>query len=139
MKDYKFKIRGNDYSVKISSHEDNVISLEVNGTPYDVELDQEVKTTKTPKLVRTTAVPKQDAQPLKVSSGLKKIEAPLPGNIFKVNVNEGDAVKKGQTMMILEAMKMENNILAEKDGVVKSIKVTEGQAVLQGDILAEIE
>ena len=70
---------------------------------------------------------------------MSKVEAPLPGTMFKVNVKEGDAVKKGQTILVLEAMKMENNILAEKDGVVNKVHVGEGDAVLQGDILVEIE
>lgn len=67
------------------------------------------------------------------------MDAPLPGTIFKVLVKDGDAVKKGQTILILEAMKMENNILAEKDGVINKIHIAEGDAVLQGDILVEIE
>ncbi|MCK5372232.1 MAG: biotin/lipoyl-binding protein, partial [Cyclobacteriaceae bacterium] len=73
------------------------------------------------------------------ASGLNKVEAPLPGTIFKIIAKEGDDVKKGQTILILEAMKMENNILAEKDGVVNKILVSEGDSVLQGDILVEIE
>ena len=68
-----------------------------------------------------------------------KVKAPLPGSIFKLNVAVGDSVKKGDTLLIMEAMKMENNIMAEKDGVVKSVKVAVGDAVLQEDVLMEIE
>ena len=74
-----------------------------------------------------------------MSSKASQVKAPLPGNIFKILVKEGDEIKKGDNIMIMEAMKMENNVLAEKDGTIKSIKVSEGDAVLQNDILAEIE
>ena len=137
MKKFKFTIRGNEYDVHINSFEDNIAEIDVNGSIYKVELEQ-VKTTKTPKLVRSKPVPTKETKP-KPAAGLSKVEAPLPGTMFKVNVKEGDAVKKGQTILVLEAMKMENNILAEKDGVVNKIHVSEGDSVLQGDILAEIE
>lgn len=137
MKKFKFTIRGNEYEVHINSFEDNIAEIDVNGSTYQVELEQ-VKTTKTPKLVRSKPVPTQETKP-KPAAGLSKVEAPLPGTVFKVIAKEGDAVKKGQTILILEAMKMENNILAEKDGVINKIHVSEGDAVLQGDILVEIE
>ena len=139
MKNYKFKINGNEYSVDIKSIEDNIAEVEVNGTPFQVELSKEVKTSKTPKLVRSSVSTKQEKKPLSTPSGLSKIEAPLPGNIFQIKVKEGDSVNKGDVLMIMEAMKMENNILAEQGGTVKTIKVKEGDAVLQGDILVEIE
>ena len=139
MKNYKFKINGNDYSVDIKSIEDNIAEVEVNGTPFRVELSKELKTSKTPKLVRSSISTKQEKRPLSTSSGLSKIEAPLPGNIFQIKVKEGDSVNKGDVLLIMEAMKMENNILAESGGVVKVVKVKEGDAVLQGDILVEIE
>jgi len=138
MKKFKFTIRGNEYEVHINSFEDNVAEIDVNGSIYQVEMKEEVKTTKTPKLVRSKPVQTKETKP-KPAAGLSKIEAPLPGTIFKVIVNEGDAVKKGDTILVLEAMKMENNILAEKDGIVKKLLVSEGQSVLQGDILVEIE
>jgi glutaconyl-CoA/methylmalonyl-CoA decarboxylase subunit gamma len=139
MKSYKFKINGNDYTVDIKSVEDNIAELEVNGTPFQVELAREVKTTKTPKLVRSAISPRTEAKPVSVPAGLKKVEAPLPGSIFQIIVKIGDTVKKGDVVLIMEAMKMENNILAEVDGTVKSIKVKEGDTVLQGAVLAEIE
>jgi len=139
MKNYKFKINGNDYSVDIKSMEDNIAEIEVNGTPFQVELTKEVKTSKTPKLVRSAVSTKTEKKPLSAPAGLSKIEAPLPGSIFKITSKEGDTVKKGDVLMIMEAMKMENNILAESDGTIKSIKVKEGESVLQGDVLVEIE
>ena len=138
MKKFKFTIRGNEYEVHINSFEDNIAEVDVNGSIYQVELAEEVKTTKTPKLVRSKPVPTKEAKP-KPAAGLSKVDAPLPGTIFKLIHKEGDAVKKGETILILEAMKMENNILAEKDGVINKIHVAEGDAVLQGDILVEIE
>ncbi|MFP4025947.1 MAG: biotin/lipoyl-containing protein [Thiohalospira sp.] len=142
MKKFKFTIRGNDYDVEISDYEDNIAIVEVNGTQYEVEIHQkELKTTKTPKLVRSNIpVDRKDSKIKKtVSSRAYSLKAPLPGNIFKILKQEGDEVKKGETIMIMEAMKMENNIQSEKDGKITSIKVKEGDAVLQNDVLAEIE
>jgi glutaconyl-CoA/methylmalonyl-CoA decarboxylase subunit gamma len=140
MKTYKFKINGNDYTVDIKSVEDNIAELEVNGTPFQVELSKEIKpVSKTPKLVRSAVSPKTEAKPITAKSGLKKVEAPLPGSIFQIAVKEGDIVKKGDVILIMEAMKMENNILAEMDGTVKTVKVKVGDTVLQGETLAEIE
>ena len=138
MKKFKFTIRGNEYEVHINSFEDNIAEIDVNGSIYQVELEEQVKTTKTPKLVRSKPIQTKETKP-KPAAGFSKVEAPLPGTIFKVLVKQGESVKKGQSIMVLEAMKMENNILAEKDGVVNKIHVSEGSAVLQGDILVEIE
>jgi len=138
MKKFKFTIRGNEYEVHINSFEDNIAEVDVNGSVYQVELAEQVKTTKTPKLVRSKPVQTVESKP-KPAAGMSKVEAPLPGTIFKIKAKEGDEVKKGQVILILEAMKMENNILAEKDGKINKIFVSEGTAVLQGDILVEIE
>jgi biotin carboxyl carrier protein len=137
MKKFKFTIRGNEYEVLINSFEDNIGEIDVNGSVYQVELAEQIKTTKTPKLVRPKPVQTSEAKPKPVA-GLSKVEAPLPGTIFKLKVKEGDEVKKGQVILILEAMKMENNILAEIDGVISKIHVAEGSSVLQGDVLVEI-
>jgi len=139
MKSYKFKINGNDYSVDIKNIEDNIAEIEVNGTPYEVELTKEIKAPKTPKLVRTPTSTHIETKPVAVKAGLKKIESPLPGLITQVLIKEGEEVKKGQVLLMLEAMKMENSIYAEAAGVVSSIKVKVGDTVLQGDTLIEIE
>jgi len=139
MKTYNFTIRGNKYSVNIKSFEDNIADIEVNGTSYSVELEQEVKRIKTPKLIRPERPVEKAPSEIKKGSGLSNISAPLPGTIFKINVKKGDAVKKGDPVLVMEAMKMENNILAEKEGTIKKIVVKEGDAVLQGDLLIEIE
>lgn len=138
MKKFGFTIRGNSYQVKIKTLEDSKAVVEVNGSSFEVELDQEVKTTKTPKLIRSApvATPPKSMAP---ASALKKVIAPLPGVICKVNVAENAPVKIGDTLFTLEAMKMENNVLAEKSGVVKNIRIKAGDSVLQGDLMMEIE
>jgi len=137
MKNFKFKIRGTQYNVDIQNIDKNEIEIEVNGTPYIVTMEKEVQATKTPTIVRKK-LPNEIKKPISTGGSLKTIKAPLPGNIFKINAKEGDTVKKGDTLLIMEAMKMENNILAEFDGVVKSIKVNEGDVVLQNDVLIEL-
>lgn len=140
MKKFEFTVAGNRYNVEVKDFEDAIATIEVNGTTYEVEVHQEVKKTKTPKLVRKEVErkPGEGAVPNK-STGAGAIKAPLPGNIFKIGVAVGDSVSKGDLLLIMEAMKMENNVLAEKDGVIKSIKVGVGDAVLQNDILIEFE
>ncbi len=139
MKNFKFKIHDNNYKVNILSHEGNTIELEVNGTSYSVKMKEEIKKTKTPTLVR--AASKRPAVPLNVnpSSQKTKIVSPLPGTIFAMNIKVGDTIKVGDSLLILEAMKMEKNIAAEKAGIVSAIHVTVGQQVLQNDLLIELE
>jgi biotin carboxyl carrier protein len=138
MKQFKFNIRGNQYNVHIKNVVGNDIELEVNGTPYSVNLEGETKASKTPTLVRSKLANPIASKPMTAGS-LKQVKAPLPGNIFKLLVKDGDVVKNGDVLLIMEAMKMENNILAEFDGVVKNLKIKEGQTVLQNDILLDIE
>lgn len=141
MKDFKFKINGNEYNVHIANVEGNVAEVEVNGTPYKVELDKELKQTKTPKLVRPEAVPTTDSHPAvakTASPGVAtsgSIKTPLPGVILDVHVKPGDTVKVGQRLIVLEAMKMENNIDSDKEGKVIDVKVRKGDSVLEGDVL----
>ena len=133
MKNYKLKINGNDYNVDINEVEGQEIKLEVNGTAYTVTVDQEIKQTK--KAVVNTPRP----QVAPASSGsVQKVTTPLPGTILDVFVNVGDAVKEGQTVVLLEAMKMENNIEADCAGTVKEVKVRKGDSVLEGDVLVVI-
>ncbi|MBI9052862.1 MAG: biotin/lipoyl-binding protein [Bacteroidales bacterium] len=141
MKKFKFTIRGNEYDVDIKDFDGDLAKIEVNGTDYDVEVHQEVKATKTPTLVRPrVSIDRKDSKIKKsVSNRSYELKAPLPGSIFKILMNEGDEVKKGDTIMIMEAMKMENNIQSEKDGKIVTMKVKEGDSVLQNDVLVEIE
>jgi len=140
MKKYKFTIRGNDYDVHLKDIEDNIAELDVNGTVYEVEIHSEVKTSKTPTLIRKPVekMPGEGQINKAVSSGKHKVTAPLPGTILKINVTIGDIVTEGQNVLIMEAMKMENQVQTTKGGEVTSIKVNVGDSVLQDDILIEI-
>lgn len=141
MKKFDFTINGNKYSVDIKEFEDDVATIHVNGTEYVVEVHQEKKkSVKTPKLVRENVVrqPGEGRIEKKASPGGFPVEAPLPGSIFKLKVKVGDQVSKGDSLLILEAMKMENDVLADQAGVIKEIKVKEGDAVLQNDLLLVI-
>jgi glutaconyl-CoA/methylmalonyl-CoA decarboxylase subunit gamma len=142
MKQYKFTINGNKYEAEIVSVEDNIAVIEINGTAYTVEVDKSISTVKTPKLVRNVVAPSTDIHPsvAKTSSpeapkGSGTIKSPLPGVILDVFVKEGDSVKIGQKVLLLEAMKMENNIEADKAGKVVSIKKQKGDSVMEGDVL----
>lgn len=141
MKNYKFTIRGHVYEVEILDIEDNIAEIEVNGTHYKVEVHKELIKTKVPKLVRAK-VPSPTRKESKITKdiGTKayKVVAPLPGTILKMFVKEGDTVNVGDKLLIMEAMKMENDVLAEKSGTVKSIKVSQNDSVLQNDLLIEI-
>lgn len=144
MKEFKFKINGNDYNVNITNIEGNIAELEVNGTPYKVEIDKELKQTKTPKLVRPAAVPSTDTHPTVAktqspgTATTGSIKSPLPGVILDVHIKPGDMVKRGQKILVLEAMKMENNIDSDKEGRVAEVKVKKGDSVLEGDVLVII-
>lgn len=139
MKSFKFKINDNSYNVRIVSQEDNTIGLEVNGTSYEVKMATEITKPKTPTLVR--AASQRPAEPLKVapSSGKQKIVSPIPGIVLSIDVKVGDTIKIGDRLLVLEAMKMENNITAEKAGKISAIHVSKGQQVLQSELLIELE
>ncbi|MBT8316744.1 MAG: acetyl-CoA carboxylase biotin carboxyl carrier protein subunit [Lutibacter sp.] len=139
MKNFKFRINSNNYKVNIKSQEGNVIDLEVNGTSYSVKLEEEIKKTKTPTLVR--AASKRPSEPLKVNpkSSKTRIVAPIPGVVMSIDVKVGDTLKVGDRMLVLEAMKMENNIVCEKAGTITAMKITVGQQVLQNEVMIELE
>lgn len=140
MKKFSFTINGNDYEVEIKKFENRKARIEVNGTCYNVELNQEEHTTKTPILVRSKVKKPVDSHKIQKSeSALFTVKAPLPGNIMQIFVKPGDAVKKDDPLLLYEAMKMENKILCEKDGVVSQIKVNPGDNVLQDDVLMDIK
>lgn len=143
MKTYKFTINGNNYEAVINEVDDNVVSMEVNGTHYDVEFEKTKKSTVAP-----TATPKSTvaaapaavaaAAPRATGGAASVIKSPLPGTILTVSVKEGDSVSVGTKLFVIEAMKMENSIDSDKAGVVKSLKVKAGDSVMEGDVLIEI-
>lgn len=150
MKKYNLTINGTKYSVDINGIEDNKANIEVNGTPYTVELDMESIPTmqkSQPKVVRVAApAPKAapaapaavPAAPAAPTAGCV-LKSPLPGTILDIFVNAGDTVKAGQHLILLEAMKMENNIDADRDGIVKEVRVRRNDSVMEGDVLLVIE
>jgi len=143
MKNFKFKIRGNVYEVNVNNFEDETVDIEVNGTSYKVEVQREIKTSKTPRLVRPNVVHTVNTDKARTNKpderkGAGNIKAPLPGTILELKVKEGDAVKVGDTLLIMEAMKMENNIKSDKEGVIEEIHVAVNDSVLEGDCLVRI-
>ena len=142
MKEYRYKINGNLYKVTVGDIEDNNVRVEVNGTPYTVELEKQNKPKIKP-VVRTAsttpaAPPAAVTRPASVGSK-SGIKSPQPGVILEIKVKEGDTVKRGQTLLVLEAMKMENDIKADRDGKVTAIKVSKGESILEGTDLIIIE
>ncbi|MBR1784704.1 MAG: biotin/lipoyl-binding protein [Bacteroidales bacterium] len=142
MKNYKLKINGHDYSVDINEVEGQEVRLEVNGQAYTVTVDQEMKpvrkTVVSSPRPQVTAAPGGAVQKSNAPAAGSKVTTPLPGTILDVFVNVGDTVKEGQTVVLLEAMKMENNIEADAAGTVKEVKVRKGDSVLEGDVLVVI-
>ncbi|MDR3227106.1 MAG: biotin/lipoyl-binding protein [Prevotellaceae bacterium] len=140
MKEFKMKINGSEYIVNIASVEDTHAEVEVNGTVYSVEIDKPMRQPVVRQIVTTKVAtpPTSSAPATKVtpaataSSGSNIIKSPLPGVIIDVCVKVGDAVKTGQKLFVLEAMKMENSINAENDGKVVEVKVNKGDSVLEG-------
>ena len=153
MKEYKYSINGNEYTVAVIDLDGNTAAVEVNGTSYKVDiLGEELNITPRPATKPAApvapapqpqaAAPAPVAQPAPVEQPAapaakpagngKPILSPLPGVILDLKVNVGDQVKAGQTVAVLEAMKMENNINAEHDGVVTAIKVNKGDSILEG-------
>ena len=144
MKEYKYKINGNIYKVTVGDIDSNVAKVEVNGVPYKVEMEQTKAASTVVKSVKPSAPPRTETgakivNKPSVSAGSTAVKSPLPGVILDIKVKEGDSVKSGDTVVVLEAMKMENNIHSSKTGVVKSICINKGDSVLEGADLIIIE
>ena len=148
MNKYQYKVQGVDYDVEIEEVEGNVAKVVVNGIRFDVELKQPINPTSTLKKVRVEA-PKPVARPAiptaapaaapaaPAGSG-SPVKAPLPGTVTELKVNVGDTVKQGDVVLVLEAMKMQNNIESEYNGTVTSITVKQGETVMEGSVLLTI-
>ena len=141
MKEYNYKIKGAPYNVRINGIEENIAKVEVNGIEFEVELEKPVAQPKP--VVRAVAAPVKTIEAPKaaqeaVPSGIAAVRAPLPGTVNEVKVTVGQAVKKGDTLVVLEAMKMENNIDSDFDGKVQEVKVQKGDTVMEGAILVTI-
>lgn len=150
MKQYKYKVNGAQYDVTIDSIVGNKAKVEVNGIPFEVEMqgsslvEADLPTQApiegaTPTAAPATPVPAAaPAAPTAGPGAGNPVKAPLPGVVTKVLVTAGQAVKKGDTVLVLEAMKMENNITAESDGSVTGICVAPGDSVMEGTVLLTI-
>lgn len=143
MKQYKFRINGNEYEVAVNSVSGNIADVTVNGAQYKVEMDG------TAPAAAPSAPSMPQPKPAVTASGAavspaqagkgKPVTSPLPGVIIAVKVSVGETVKSGQTLAILEAMKMENEILAEQDGIVASVNVSKGDSILEGETIVTIQ
>jgi len=130
MKAYKFKINGKDYAVTIGEAEGKMLSVNVNGADYQVELENAPAAA--PAAPVQAAAPAAAAPAAPAAGAGEKVNSPLPGVIVEVSVKEGQAVKAGQKVAVLEAMKMENEIPAPKDGTITAIHVNKGDSILEG-------
>ncbi|WP_064976571.1 biotin/lipoyl-containing protein [Alistipes provencensis] len=153
MKDYSLKINGHNYNVQIDNVNETstVAHVVVNGVDYEVEIEG-AKTTSVsrpqvapaPKSANSAMITPSSATPspriaaAAPSSGYS-VKCPLPGTVLSVKVAAGDTIAAGQTLVVLEAMKMENNIDADRGGVVKQVLVQQGATVMEGDVLIVIE
>ena len=140
MKEYKLNINGNDYQVAVNDLNGNRADVTVNGPNYTVTLDQEKAVAAKP-VAAAAPAPAQPAPAAaaKPAAGGGAVKSPLPGVILDIKVAVGDAVKVGQRLMVLEPMKMENNVDSDKEGTVAEIRVGTGDSVLEGDVLIVIE
>ena len=169
MKTYKYKVQGVDYEVEITDVEGKIARVNVNGIPFEIEMQKPINAAKHPELAATKQT---HSQPLPVSEGSNNsqgggstakpstplprregqgggsapapagagtpVKAPLPGTINAINVKVGDTVAVGQVVIVLEAMKMQNNIEAEQAGTVTAILVNQGDTVMEGAVMLTI-
>ena len=151
---YQYTVKGVDYEVEIQDIEGNIANVTVNGIPVEVEMKQPVKAGKQKvKLSEERRVKSEESnssssatnassatttQPAAAAASGKPVVAPLPGTINEIKVKVGDKVNTGDTVVILEAMKMQNNIEAETSGTITGINVNKGDAVMEGDTLVTI-
>lgn len=152
MKKYSYRINGADYDVTIQSITGQRAKVEVNGIPFDVEMqgstltednlpDTEVASAPVETKEVVSKEPEKapaQAAPAEAAGSGTPVKAPLPGVVTKIVVTTGQKVKKGQPVLVLEAMKMENNITAEQDGEITSVCVKPGDSVLEGTVLLTI-
>ena len=141
-KEYKYTINGNEYEVAIGDIVENEAVVTVNGEEYKVtwepEAEPEKKVVVRPSAQASTSSESSESSSAPVNTN-NAVKAPLPGVITSIEVNVGDEVKAGDTLLVLEAMKMANNIEAEKDGKGTAICVQPGQSVMEDDALVVIE
>ena len=157
MNKYQYKVQGVDYEVEIEEVEGNIAKVNVNGIPFEVEMQKPINAAKHPTIARAKGVvapptapegatiAAKSAQPVKEApSGAvggatgNPVKAPLPGTVTDIKVSIGQQVSVGDIVLVLEAMKMQNNIEAEYAGTVTSITVKPGETVMEGSVLLTI-
>ena len=151
MNKYQYKVQGVDYEVEIEEVEGNIAKVNVNGIPFEVELQQPINAAKHPNIVKPKVEAPKPAPaasapvaavapaPAAASAGAGNAQkAPLPGTISSINVKVGDTVAVGDVVIVLEAMKMQNNIEAEYAGTITSITVNVGDSVMEGAVMLTI-
>ena len=142
MKEYKYTIDGKEYQVAIGEIIDNVAMVTVNGEDFKVEMEPEAEPEKKKVVLGQPAAEtssSDEATPAANINTANAVKAPLPGVITEIKVAVGDDVKAGDVVVVLEAMKMANNLEAEKDGTVTAICVKTGESVLEDSPLVVIE
>ena len=143
MKEYKYKINGNEYAMCINEVNDTTANVTVNGEEFKVEWEKPKEEKPIVKIQPAATKPASTPTPTvatpTVAAKGNAIKTPLPGVIIDVKVNVGDMVKKGDTVVVLEAMKMENNINADRDGKIIAVQVTKGDTVADGAVLVVLE
>ena len=145
MKEYKYKINGMKFTVNVGDVTDNQVMVEVNGVPYKVEIDKAApqkpalsQSGKTAGISGAVTTSTPSPKPV-VANSASAVKSPLPGTIMGFNVKVGDTVKSGDTVCVLEAMKMENDVKTINAGTVKQILVNVGDAILEGTDIMIIE
>ena len=138
MTNYKFKINGKPYEVSVNGIADGTADVTVNGVNYSVEIENAPAAVTAPAPAPAASAAPAAPAAAAAPAGGKMVVSPLPGVVIDVCVKEGEAVKRGQKLAVLEAMKMENEILSESDGTVTKIFVKKGDSVLEGADIATI-
>ena len=144
MKEYKYTINGNKYDVEMVDIVENIATVTVNGENYSVEMEKEPEPEKKKVVIKSGAQAQPEAAASEGASAAKvntnnALKAPLPGVIREINVAVGDEVAVGDTVVVLEAMKMANNLEAEKAGKVTAVLVQVGESVMEDTPLVVIE
>lgn len=135
MREFKFTIDGKQFNAAVNELEDNFAEVTINGKTYKVELEKE----EAPAAAAVRRPAAAAAPAAAAPAGLMTVKSPLPGSIVKVLVKAGQAVKKGDVLLTMESMKMENNVCADADGTVKAVYVEPGKNVMQDDKLLDLE
>jgi len=140
MKEFKFKINGKDYEAQVAEQDNGVLAVTLNGSTYAVEVPALAHHAAKPVVhaaAPAAAAPAAASKPAAAPAAAGSVTAPLPGTIKQVLISDGQKVKKGDTIITMEAMKMENAITAEADGTVLKVRTSVGASVNQGDVLVD--